>query len=188
MPSTRSLLLIVLAVVVMMIGVSSAGAARKPKEQGGEFVLQDSTGKVFGKVLDTNGQNTKIVFKINGILVWLDVHNPTSFDLYTGSNLIFVSSNCTGPPLIHKSFGHIQISTVVQVAPPGAPVTQGNFLFAPIPGTEHTGTAHSLLSLEGICSEGLNFPFAAFDAQFIVDLNTIFTPPFTLVGDAPVVP
>jgi hypothetical protein len=152
-------------------------------------VVVDAHGDALGSVVALNGPATMVLIDVGGGVFSLNVL-PTQL-LGTGGSLYFTTSNCTGTPYI--SFQPPGLSTPSTLAAPGnslyaavpnatpLPITALSLLLPSIPG----GPPASCQSTTPPPPPGAPPPppppqVFAIAAMRLVDLNTIFTPPFRI--------
>jgi hypothetical protein len=190
MPSTQSVLVIVLLVVAsMLIGASSADAARKPKQPSG-FVVLDSSDppKQVGKIIHATRGLVQVAFSVDGNLV---AHSITEIGFNSRKNLFFTLPNCLGVAYFEAdNIDSIptQLGSVIGATGEGNP---SPILYLEQPGSEITFVDTDMYILEGdsaFCEfvPSKSQTFVVMEPK--VDLDALFTPPFTVVGDAPTLP
>lgn len=137
-----------------------------------QLVAVDSTGATIGPIIDSAfGGATSVlaVVELGGAPYPLPI---TRSGYVRIGDLFFTTSNCTGTPYSNDdiNFGGVGIFPVTVVSEPG------NSLYGQI-GDRTQITAASRRQLTGECIVQ-SFPFDGYPLGFLVNLDTLFTPPF----------
>jgi hypothetical protein len=146
----------------------------KPVEQP---VVVAAHGRPLGGVVALNGPAATVLINVGGGLFSLNVL-PDQL-LGTGGPLYFTTNNCTGTPYI--SFQPPGLSTPSVLAAPG------NSLYAAVPNAIPLSITPLSVLLPSIpggppvpCAPIPPPPIFAIAAMRLVDLSTVFTPPFSI--------
>ena len=142
-----------------------------------ELVIVDANGNKVGTVLDSVNDRYTIVMKYGERIFQLFIEN--NGDDFWYFSLFFESTDCSGTPFVSNSFRNkiLQIGTI---APPNRTVYLPDLDAAPRVITRMS--VISALSL-GECVPSV-YTFLASPALPVVDLDTVFTPPFSMRDNA----
>lgn len=179
MNSRPRFLLAIGAMAISALQVSAAGAQSfQPIDQ---LAVVDSNGKTVGKLIDLykgNSGSAIVALKANDFIFTVWIHR----DAFEAADLCFESADCSGPALSCDCFDPPLLGAAQAVIS-----TPGNTLYAPAAGaTPRPVTLQSTLSSDGTC-QNLAGGFTcdvALPIQPLIDLNTVFTPPFRLVASS----
>jgi len=150
---------------------AAAALAQKPTVKPvGQVALVDSTGKIVGHVLGGLGWGTTVLLKIDERLVAVNVRK----DGYQQGTLYFDLPNCLGIPWLPFVSPLSSFLTVASIGPPG------NTVYVPQQGVP---SAHvriqSWLRSDG-CSPFFNETIHVTPTESLINLDTVFTPPFSV--------
>jgi hypothetical protein len=177
--------LIVLAGLLALLHLdASAGGRPNAREK---LVVVDANGKQVGTVVGSRVNRVTIALRVNGRHVLLNVDSAVDTPVFPGTTLLvppirgfggvsFESRDCSGPPFLFQSGNGLLDSGFV--APPGLT------LYLPtVPGAAPTPIALSSYWGTGGCrtQEPPVLSNAYVPAVAVVDLLTLFTPPFRLL-------
>ena len=131
----------------------------------------DSKGKIVGNVISSQyGGQALVAFRLSGRLFLLSA-DKTGFNETT--QLFFASANCTGAAYTFPILGTSSyLNTVYGIV--------GGKAYEPSGPTTNVTINSSLDSGSSSCNFSTVFQTDMTPMQFVVDLNSIFTPPFTL--------
>jgi hypothetical protein len=166
---SRTLFIMVLVMLRLITPLESANSPRSLKG----LVVVDSTGKNIGPVLgiDDTLRYAVVAFTVNGFTFALSVDSMA----FTGSDrtLLFESTDCTGTPYLFSNV--VTLLPVVVVSVPGSTVYRADDTTEPIFINSRTGAD----TPPGVC-ESLPQTQESIGSIAIpvVDLSTLFTPPF----------
>jgi hypothetical protein len=175
--------LIVLAGLLVLLPLDAPARDREgvrvPHAPKGIAVV-DANGKQVGTVVEARLRDVTIALIVNGRRVLLDVISPVSTEYYPpfrgAAFVAFESRDCSGPPFL---FEHPdRLLDAGAVAPPGMT------LYLPaVPGAAPVAiTAGSSAGVAGCrASEHPFLDRSYVSAVAVVDLLTLFTPPFRLL-------
>ncbi len=167
-------------IVVTAVGVLPVPATRgqtfQPIDQ---LSVVDANGKAVGKLVDLykGSAGTAIVaLKANDFIFTVFIHRDT----FETADLCFESADCSGPAVSCDCLDPPLIGAAAAVVS-----SPGNTLYAPAAGAAPRQVMlQSTRSADGTC-QGLSGGFAcdvALPIQPLIDLNTLFTPPFRLAA------
>ena len=142
------------------------------------FVVVDANNRVIGRA-DlgdvARGSDLNLLFQVGEQVFALEVQ-AAGWRRGEASSLLFESTDCSGQPFISAT---MEILTPAFVSPPG------NTVYLPIPGSAmQTINPRSERDRDGQCSPVSFFEPSAFPAQAVINLDTLFTPPFRVQIEA----
>ncbi|OFW39914.1 MAG: hypothetical protein A3J28_05275 [Acidobacteria bacterium RIFCSPLOWO2_12_FULL_60_22] len=145
-----------------------------------QVTVVDSKGKIVGHTLGGVGLNfvrfvndpfePTVLLKVNERLIALHVAKNYFFQ----SQLLFESENCLGNFWVSASFDEDSLLPLVAVGPPG------NTLYLSQPNAASRRIALKSLFIAGKCIPNFSSNIEAIPAEPLIDLDTVFTPPFSL--------
>lgn len=165
---------------ILQFPVAQAAGPAATKTTVSPLVLVDATGKLVGRVVDFN----LVVGLINAQQVpFIATYSTDANGRFDSSRAVpgsfggvmFSSANCSGPAYL-SSNGSL-IMGAVQTA--GVVTPSGAFVYAASGGAIGPIQISSLFNSLGIC-EPTNFTTTVVPAGTPINLNTLFTPPYTL--------
>ena len=179
----RALIVLAGLLVLLPLDASPGGRPNTP----GKLVVVDANGKQVGTVVGSKVSRVTIALSVNGRHVLLDVDSAVDTPVFPGTTLLvppikgadlvrFESRDCSGQPFLLSSAN--ELLDLGAVAPPGMT------LYLPaVPGaaprqiawSSYWGTGGCRTQEQPILSDG-EVPAVA-----IVDLLTLFTPPFRVL-------
>jgi len=178
----RALIVLAGLLVLLPLDASPGGRPTTP----GRLVVVDANGKQVGTVVGARVTQVTIALRVNGRHVLLDVDAAVNTPDYPdtallvppirgASGLRFESWDCSGPPFLLQFAD--QLLDAGAVAPPGLT------LYLPVvPGAAPTHIASSSYRDAGGCrTQEQPVSEADVPAVAIVDLLTLFTPPFRVL-------
>jgi hypothetical protein len=180
--------LIVLAGILVLLPLGAQARDREDvtaPHSPRDVVVVDANGKHVGTVVEARVRDVTIALSVNGRRVLLDVISSVSTEYTPGaplppfrapSFLAFESRDCSGPPFISENPD--RLLDWGAIAPPGLT------LYLPaVPGAAPVAiVAGSTASVAGCrVSEYLFLDRSYVPAVAVVDLRTLFTPPFRLL-------
>jgi hypothetical protein len=142
-----------------------------------QLSVVDSSGKTMGKLLDLykgNSGSAIVALKANDLVFTVWIHR----DSFETGDLCFESADCSGPAFPCECFDPPLLGAAQAVI--SAP---GNTLYATAAGATPRPVTLRSSSWGGTCSDlgWENTCDSALPVQPLVDLDTLFTPPFRLV-------
>ena len=155
------------------------GNVTVPRPPEGVAVV-DANGKQVGTVVEARLREVTIALSVNGRRVLLDVISPVSTQYHPplrgAAFLAFESRDCSGPPFLSEHPDRLLDAGAI--APPGMT------LYVPaVPGAAPVAIV-SGSTAGGAGCQAVEHPFldrAYVPAVAVVDLLTLFTPPFRLI-------
>ncbi len=164
----------ILLVVTLLCSFLPATALAGELHSVQRLVVVDVNGKLVGEAIDLPGnpvlafQNEKLLFEV--------IVTPAFFSGYGGGALFYESTDCSGAPLMNLS-PTLLLQTVVN--PPGMTVYVPDT--SAIAQEVNINSALPDVAQGGGCS---TFSFTSFmvPAVPVVDLGSLFTPPFSVRG------
>ena len=175
--------LIVLAGLLVLLPLDAPardrGGVTKPHSPKGIAVV-DANGKRVGTVVEARLREVTIALIVNDRRVLLDVISPVSTEYYPpfrGATFVaFESRDCSGPPFLFENSDRLLDA--------GAVAFPGMTLYLPaVPGAAPVTIASA--SSAGVAGcQTIEHPFsdrAWVPAVAVVDLLTLFTPPFRVI-------
>lgn len=152
-----------------------------------ELVIVDSRGKVLGatvggasvhkipQLASNDRARPTVLLQVGQQLVAVEVAR----DRFYPSSVFFEAANCLGSPWIW--LGVDPLYDPPGLLPASAVAPPGQTLYVQTPGSHlEVRTRRSFLRPDGTCGEAEPFLDTAVAAQPLVDLDTVFTPPFSL--------
>lgn len=140
-----------------------------------EVVVVDSKGKVVGATFVSGRAIPRptVLLQLEQHLVAVEVAR----DRFYPANLLFESPDCLGTPWLfggHPTYEPPGLLSASVVAPPG------QTLYVQTPGAQlELRTIQSSLQPDDVCAKN-DFTTYMLPAQPLIDLDTVFTPPFSL--------
>lgn len=163
------------AVAVFVILLASVSWAGQPVKPIGSLNAYDANGKRIGQVIDlNNGQGSTVFVRIGGTPTYLTV-GPSS--MWAGNpELSYQSTDCSGAPFIRVA--NSLFPTLVATGDPGLTVY--------VPQSGQTAQTITIASVTENLQPSQCQPLLhsqqiqAFPAVPVIDLSTVFTPPFSV--------
>ena len=139
-----------------------------------QVVVVDSKGKTVGAVFGGSRARVTVLLEVEQHLAAVEVAR----DRFYPGNLCFESENCLGTPWLCAGFSPVYdppgLLSPAVIRPPG------QTLYVPAPGTQlERRTIRSSLKPDDVC-ETNEFTGYMLPLHPLLDLNTVFTPPFSL--------
>ena len=183
-PRRRRLSALTAALVLVAGGsltlIAGAGGASAPPRVVGTdgLAVYDSRGKLVGAVFDLQGTQPTVALKVGGGIATftVDPNLLAATGNTHGAQLLYESADCTGQPF--APFGPGALTGAGGIL--GAPlVLNGTKLYEPS-GEERELIVNSALNQEGVFCEQITFSHTDVPLQEVVDLATVFRPPFSV--------
>ena len=171
--SRRARLMAALQSTLWLALVAVAPTAWAKPIRPAELHAYDANGKKIGRVLDVNGPNEATVgVRVNGTTTLLTVHRDV---LWTAPSLAFQSTDCTGTPYIRAASNSL-LDSVTATGDPGLTV----YVQQPGQPVQAITVGSETINLQPTECQMHSQTIQAFPAVPLIDLNTLFTPPFSI--------
>jgi hypothetical protein len=172
----KSLLTLVIAVTLVLVSFTATSATKNVLKDLNSLTVVDAHGTKVGKLLTISSNDSGILaFEVDRRPFLLRVSQQ---NLSGTSAIVYDSSDCSGPPFIATS--------PTPLFSPSGVSAPGHTLYLPEPDAEPViinPSGSSELTENGTCvpraGAGLS-PVLFVPAQPIIDLDTLFTPPFNV--------
>lgn len=182
-------ILFVVAMFVAAVAVGASHAAAESLKSLKQLKVFDATGKKVGDVLSMkeysagypNGSSPIVALKFGGHVFTVEVlRHQLSGNL--SDLLYFQSQDCTGTPYLRGYLGAPALfgdqADVLLAAHVSAP---GKTVYLPVPGSiSQSRSVQSSWWRDGVCQLGGDAGLLSVPAFPLIDLNTVFTPPFSV--------